>query len=298
MRSGGAFRNQSLAGALLRRCEGADPTSSLRRGRIRAGPRWSFKQLLAEAGASGVGRRCSGHRSTRAVCEAAADWANLKSRRELRRLRAHAQQLYRLSPGGAVLGQRRDDAAPSRLSLNQRALSGEWTVGRRAILLGKASGRVAYRFHARDLHLVMGPAAGAQPVRFRVLVDGQLPWPCARSRRRRPGERHSERAEVVSADPPTEAYRRSTVRDRVPRSGRGGAPRSRSAEVLLPRPRPVSARRRRRAVFSASRHSATMDPPARLSRSEPGRRVSITCRVIESSWHDGEYGRETPWNGG
>ena len=44
-----------------------------------------------------------------------------------------------------------------------------------AIRLEKANGRIAYRFHARDLHLVMGPPAGAQPVRFRVLIDGQPP---------------------------------------------------------------------------------------------------------------------------
>jgi len=40
---------------------------------------------------------------------------------------------------------------------------------------GLAKGRIAYRFHARDLHLVMGPAAGGQPVRVRVLIDEQPP---------------------------------------------------------------------------------------------------------------------------
>jgi hypothetical protein len=44
-----------------------------------------------------------------------------------------------------------------------------------AIALNKANGRIAYRFHARDLHLVMGPAARGSPVRFRVLIDGQPP---------------------------------------------------------------------------------------------------------------------------
>jgi hypothetical protein len=62
-----------------------------------------------------------------------------------------------------------------RLRLNDWALSGEWTVGREAAALNKPNGRIAYRFRARDLHLVMGPAAPDRPVRFRVLVDGQPP---------------------------------------------------------------------------------------------------------------------------
>ena len=61
------------------------------------------------------------------------------------------------------------------MSLNQWALSGEWTVKNQAVVLNKASGRIAYRFHARDLHLVMGPAARGASVRFRVLIDGRPP---------------------------------------------------------------------------------------------------------------------------
>jgi hypothetical protein len=66
-------------------------------------------------------------------------------------------------------------ALPARLRLNQWALSGDWTVGKQATLLNKANGRIAFRFHARDLHLVMGPAARGTSVRFRVLIDGQAP---------------------------------------------------------------------------------------------------------------------------
>jgi hypothetical protein len=61
------------------------------------------------------------------------------------------------------------------LKLNQWALSGDWTVGKQATVLNKANGRIAYRFHARDLHLVMGPAALGTSVRFRVLIDGKPP---------------------------------------------------------------------------------------------------------------------------
>ena len=53
--------------------------------------------------------------------------------------------------------------------------SGDWTVGKQAAVLHKANGRIVYRFHARDLHLVMGPAARGTSVRFRVRLDGQPP---------------------------------------------------------------------------------------------------------------------------
>ncbi len=48
-------------------------------------------------------------------------------------------------------------------------------MGRGAITLNQANGKIVYSFHARDLHLVMGPAVKDHPVRFRVLIDGQPP---------------------------------------------------------------------------------------------------------------------------
>jgi hypothetical protein len=48
-------------------------------------------------------------------------------------------------------------------------------MGNEATVLNTANGRIAYRFHARDLHLVMGPAVRGTSVRFRVLVDGEPP---------------------------------------------------------------------------------------------------------------------------
>jgi hypothetical protein len=65
--------------------------------------------------------------------------------------------------------------APAHLALNEWAVSGDWTLGQQAAVMNKANGSIAYRFHARDLHLVMGPAEGGKPVRFRVLIDGQPP---------------------------------------------------------------------------------------------------------------------------
>ena len=66
-------------------------------------------------------------------------------------------------------------AVPARLRLNHWALAGDWTVERQAIVLNQADGRIAYRFHARDLHLVMAPPARGTPVRFQVLIDSQPP---------------------------------------------------------------------------------------------------------------------------
>jgi hypothetical protein len=66
---------------------------------------------------------------------------------------------------------------PERLGLNHWALSGDWTVGGQACVLNTADGQIACRFHARDLHLVMGPAARGESARFRVLIDGQPPGP-------------------------------------------------------------------------------------------------------------------------
>ena len=79
------------------------------------------------------------------------------------------------SPDGAVLDARHVYATPARLRLNHWALAGDWTVDRQAIVLNETDGRIAYRFHARDLHLVMGPAQRETLVRFRVHIDGQPP---------------------------------------------------------------------------------------------------------------------------
>jgi hypothetical protein len=54
-------------------------------------------------------------------------------------------------------------------------VSGEWTFEKEFVALTRANGRMADRFHARDLHLVMGPAASTASVRFRVRLDGQAP---------------------------------------------------------------------------------------------------------------------------
>jgi thiol-disulfide isomerase/thioredoxin len=129
-----------------------------------------IQQLLAEAEIGGIGRELVSVDGRGA--EAAADWGSLKSPENYL---GHERTENFASPGGAVLDKRRVYAAPAQLRLNHWALSGDWTVQNQATVLNQANGRIAYRFHARDLHLVMGPAARGTPVRFRVLIDGQPP---------------------------------------------------------------------------------------------------------------------------
>ena len=129
-----------------------------------------IQQLLAEAGINNIDHKLVSV-DARGV-ESAADWGSLKSPENYV---GYERTENFASPGGAVLDKRRIYAVPARLRLNHWALSGDWTVKKQAAVLNKANGRIAYRFHARDLHLVMGPAARGTSVRFRVLIDGKPP---------------------------------------------------------------------------------------------------------------------------
>jgi thiol-disulfide isomerase/thioredoxin len=129
-----------------------------------------IQKLLAEAGARNVGRELVSV-DARGV-EAAADWANLRSPENYlgyQRTRNFA------SPGGAVPDRRRVYDAPTSLRLNAWGLAGDWTMGNGAVMSNGAGGRIVYRFRARDLHLVMGPARRGTSVRFRVRIDGRPP---------------------------------------------------------------------------------------------------------------------------
>jgi cytochrome c biogenesis protein CcdA/thiol-disulfide isomerase/thioredoxin len=80
-----------------------------------------------------------------------------------------------VSPGGAVQDQSHVYAGVLHLALNQWALGGDWTVQAENAVLNGAPGAITYRFHARDLHLVLGPSGDGKPVRFRVSIDGKPP---------------------------------------------------------------------------------------------------------------------------
>jgi cytochrome c biogenesis protein CcdA/thiol-disulfide isomerase/thioredoxin len=66
-------------------------------------------------------------------------------------------------------------STPSTLKLNQWGLAGTWTVDKEKATLDRSPGQIVFRFHARDLHLVLGPGAEHKPIRFRVTLDGAAP---------------------------------------------------------------------------------------------------------------------------
>jgi len=117
-----------------------------------------IQQLLAEASETVVPRDLVPVKGV--GVEAAADWASLRSPETYLGFERAANRVH---------------GAAAHLRLNQWTASGDWTVKRQAIALNKPNGRIAFRFHARDLHLVMSPAAAGSMVRFRVLIDGKPP---------------------------------------------------------------------------------------------------------------------------
>jgi thiol-disulfide isomerase/thioredoxin len=129
-----------------------------------------IQQLLAEAGSTGAGTDLVSV-DARGL-EAPADWATLRSPENYT---GYERTENFASPGGAVPSRPHRYTIPARLGLNQWALSGEATMAEEATTLNEAEGRIACRFHARDLNLVMGPATPETPVRCRVSIDGQPP---------------------------------------------------------------------------------------------------------------------------
>jgi cytochrome c biogenesis protein CcdA/thiol-disulfide isomerase/thioredoxin len=79
------------------------------------------------------------------------------------------------SPGGAVTDRPALYRLPERLARNDWGLDGEWVVAPQDAALSASPGRIVYRFHARDLHLVLGSDAANRPIRFRVTLDGRPP---------------------------------------------------------------------------------------------------------------------------
>jgi thiol-disulfide isomerase/thioredoxin len=129
-----------------------------------------IQQLLAEAGVGGIGHELVSV-DARGV-EAPGDWDDLQSPENYL---GYERTENFASPGGPVQDEAYVYDAPARLRLNHWALAGDWTMEKQAIKVNKANGTIAYRFHARDLNLVMGPAARGASVRFRLTIDGEPP---------------------------------------------------------------------------------------------------------------------------
>jgi Thioredoxin like C-terminal domain len=129
-----------------------------------------IQRLLREAGGKGIGDDLVSVADD--GFEAQADWTNLGTPETYL---GYEQAQNFASLGSAAFDEPRSYVAPDSLRLNYWALSGDWTIERGASVLNGADGRLAFRFHARDVHLVMAPRARGTSVPFRVLVDGEPP---------------------------------------------------------------------------------------------------------------------------
>ena len=129
-----------------------------------------IQRLLIEAGASGIGDNLVTVEPR--GFEVAADWASLKSPENYI---GYERTTGFASPDGVTRDKSHIYEVPSKLRLNNWALLGDWTIKGDAAAPNKANGRIAYRFHARDLNLVMGPPRSGASVKFRVTIDGQPP---------------------------------------------------------------------------------------------------------------------------
>ena len=151
--------------------------------------------------------------------EAEADWDNLRTPETYL---GYARGENFASAGGAALDESRGYELPQRLRLNEWGLAGEWTIGRERVALDQPGGSIAYRFHARDAHLVLF-AGSRGPIEFRVRLDGEPPGPShgldvdsegrgvLRDGRlyqlvRQPGAVHDRVLEIEFLDPGAEAY--------------------------------------------------------------------------------------------
>jgi thiol-disulfide isomerase/thioredoxin len=104
--------------------------------------------------------------------EAQADWTTLESPETYL---GYGLSRSFASPGGALPDQEREYEVPGALRRNQWALAGAWTARERASILNRAGGQIVFRFHSRDVHIVMGPPSRDSSVPFRVMLDGEPP---------------------------------------------------------------------------------------------------------------------------
>jgi thiol-disulfide isomerase/thioredoxin len=130
----------------------------------------AIRQLLREAGAADLGEGLVSVPDE--GVEAQADWAHLGSPETYL---GYEQGRNFVAQGEAGFDRPHVYAVPDDLELNQWSLSGEWTIESGASLVNRAGGAIVFRFHARDVNLVLAPPAADVASRFRVTVDGQEP---------------------------------------------------------------------------------------------------------------------------
>jgi thiol-disulfide isomerase/thioredoxin len=130
----------------------------------------TIRSLLTEAGFTDLPPAAS-NMAGKGV-EAAADEADVQSPETYV---GYARAANFASTPGFAQDRSQSYALPDKLTLNQWGLAGNWTVGEELATLDAPDGKISFRFHARDLHLVLGTVKGGKPVRFRVLIDGAAP---------------------------------------------------------------------------------------------------------------------------
>jgi thiol-disulfide isomerase/thioredoxin len=130
----------------------------------------AIQMLLREAGAEGIGDGLVSLEPD--GLEAQADWTNLRSPETYL---GYEQGRNFASPEGSALDGPREYSAPDSLRLNEWALTGDWTIESGASVLYGTKGRIVFRFHSRDAHLVLRVRAPGVRVPFRVLLDGEPP---------------------------------------------------------------------------------------------------------------------------
>ena len=209
-------RQPLLARSVLRRRPGSDPAPPLRRRRLRA-----IRDGPPDAPARGRCRRRAGPRAHRA--------RTVSRRRPTgpawdRRRATSATGAPSASPrpNGVVPDERHVYSAPTGLRRNQWALSGDWRIGSVPALLNEPGGSISYQFHARDLHLVMGPPTAGRPVRFTVRLDGEPPGPAHGIDIDERGNGTADYQRMYQLIRQPGADQRPAVRDRVPRRRRRG----------------------------------------------------------------------------
>ncbi len=150
--------------------------------------------------------------------EAAADWTHLRTPETY----LGYGRSERFTPADSATLEAQVHQFPKGLLVDHWALAGDWTIGSENVVLDQAGGSIAFRFHARDAHLVLSPGARG-PIPFRVLLDGEAPGPSAgvdvdqdgtgvlRDGRlyqliRQPDTVHEQTIEITFLEPGAEAY--------------------------------------------------------------------------------------------
>ena len=128
-----------------------------------------IQQLLAEAGDKNVPTGLVAVNASGA--EAASAKSNVKSPETYV---GYDRADHFVSPGGVVQDASHVYAAGT-AALNDWSLVGDWTIGNERAQSNAKDSAIVYRFHARDLHLVLGPSPDGKPVRFVVTIDGKSP---------------------------------------------------------------------------------------------------------------------------